>query len=183
MRYFLRSSVKSTVVKPLSPSSPFDFLTLISEGIAAQGEDKATLPVPDSDEVEPPPSKQPRLSSSSDPKTDDSGSADTATSGSKRSNQNKANAKRARKRREQETKGPSNHNLSQVLSHGVAIEVDVDAASLDSAKGAHTGKPGGVADAGLVWTEVVDSIELFPRSPSLPTNYLRLVLLTTTNNA
>ncbi|KAJ3965335.1 hypothetical protein EV361DRAFT_810878 [Lentinula raphanica] len=31
--------------------------------------------------------------------------------------------------------------ISQVLSHGIAIEVDIDARAFDLAKGAHTGKP------------------------------------------
>ncbi|KAJ3774379.1 hypothetical protein FB446DRAFT_763980 [Lentinula raphanica] len=38
--------------------------------------------------------------------------------------------------------GPSTKTLAQVLSPGTAVEVDLDAARFDSAKGAHTGKPG-----------------------------------------
>ncbi|KAJ3766631.1 hypothetical protein FB446DRAFT_653498 [Lentinula raphanica] len=46
------------------------------------------------------------------------------------------------KRRANATSGPSIQTISQVLSHGVAIEADIDARAFDAAKGAHTGKPG-----------------------------------------
>ncbi|KAJ3869203.1 hypothetical protein EV359DRAFT_30569 [Lentinula novae-zelandiae] len=38
--------------------------------------------------------------------------------------------------------GASQDTLSQVLSHGTAVEVDLDASELEAARGAHTGKPG-----------------------------------------
>ncbi|KAJ3777271.1 hypothetical protein FB446DRAFT_634381 [Lentinula raphanica] len=47
-----------------------------------------------------------------------------------------------------ENPGPSTRTLAQVLSHGIAVEVDLDAAHFDFTKGAHTGKPGTAAKLG-----------------------------------
>ncbi|KAJ3709886.1 hypothetical protein C8R42DRAFT_729724 [Lentinula raphanica] len=62
---------------------------------------------------------------------------------------NKSNSKRAKKWQADIAAGLSTpRTLSHVLSHGTCVEVDLDASQFNSAKGAHTEKPGTAAKLG-----------------------------------
>ncbi|KAJ3816115.1 hypothetical protein F5880DRAFT_1619768 [Lentinula raphanica] len=158
MGYFLRSStlkVKPTLVKPLQPALPFDFLQLIRAGISSASSEAFKEDEVDSisvsDEADPSKSTPPSVRERSESVMKDKAPLESGPAfphPSKRKTRNKSNAKRSKKRRTMESPGPSTRTLSQVLSHGVAIEVDLDAARFDFAKGAHTGKPGTAAKLG-----------------------------------
>lgn len=75
--------------------------------------------------------------------------SDIPTVPKKRKN-GRSHDKRAKERRirKEENPGPSPSTYAKVLSHGTAIEVEVDAVQLPAAKGAVTGKKGTVDELG-----------------------------------
>ncbi|KAJ3858324.1 hypothetical protein EV359DRAFT_69100, partial [Lentinula novae-zelandiae] len=135
---------------PWNPKAPFDFVALLKKSLSAAattpqeaGEEgpRAGLQPDASEDL---PSMPPIPPSSSTP--DHQGILPLPPPSNPRKRQQKFACKRAKKRKlnkeASRQAGGSNDALSQVLSHGAAVEVDLDASELDTAQGAHTGKPG-----------------------------------------
>lgn len=132
-------------MKPLLPASKFDYLSLIRASCAdALEEPEEDLGIDLDDN--PSPAVLPSALSSQTSVSPVS-SASTVLGKRKDSGQSLRNSKRANKRKRVAKEStpnaqPSSRTLSEVLSHGTAIEVNHNAADFDAARGAHTGKPG-----------------------------------------
>ncbi|KAJ3858585.1 hypothetical protein EV359DRAFT_68898 [Lentinula novae-zelandiae] len=165
MGYFLRSR-PTAGVKPLLPKASFNFKALLKQTlmattatIASEGA-KEEMPVAIQSlvPVQEMAWRQPLIPTSSTPPTLQPSIPNilqTPTS-SLPANPHKRKAKSAsmcskkRKFEKEASKGPGDSHAThaQVLSHGVAVEVDLDASKFEAARGAHTTRlRGGVAKA------------------------------------
>ncbi|KAJ3927608.1 MAG: hypothetical protein NXY57DRAFT_1042277 [Lentinula lateritia] len=157
MVYFLRSQVLKGM-KPLNPKAPFNFLKLLKEsfptGASSPDASASTVDPMMSPSNADNPSLSTATASARGQTVPGEGRGDVPASEVREeairlqpetlahSALPPPEADRKLKKKALNETGASQDTLSQVLSHGAAVEVDLDASELEAARGAHTGKPG-----------------------------------------